>query len=179
MEYITVEKHIITGHYASDSIPEGAIPVTDFIGRVGEPVSYYNPDWSRKSDIELMLSGLMTIPNGYKINEEKTALQEMTEDEKIIAGIKDLPQGQKIEDGKILPMTDEEKLSAGQLTQEEYDRIQYGKLIARLKKIDEESIRSIRALLANNYTADDQKTLENHEKEIVQIRGELKKFKLF
>ena len=147
MEYITVEKHIITGHYASDSIPEGAIPVTDFNGIVGEQVSYYNPDWTRKSDIELMLTGLMAIPDGYKINEDKSALQEMTEDEKIIAGIKDLPQGQKIEDGKILPMTDEEKLSAGQLTQEEYDRIQQGKIISELNDIDRKTIRCIRAIL--------------------------------
>ena len=91
MEYITDENHIITGHYASASIPEGAIPVTDFIGRVGEPVSYYNPDWSRKSDIELMLSGLMTIPNGYKLT--NTGLIEMSLKEKIDAGRGTIPTG--------------------------------------------------------------------------------------
>lgn len=174
MEYITVENQVITGHYASDSIPEGAIPVTDFIGRVGEPVSYYNPDWSRKSDIELMLSGLMTIPNGYKINEEKTALQEMTEDEKIIAGIKDLPQGQKIEDGKILPMTDEEKLAAGQLTQEEYDRIQQAKIISELNDIDKKTIRSVRAILSGIFTEEDKIFLANMENQAIELRKKLK-----
>ena len=174
MEYITVENQVITGHYASDSIPEGAIPVTDFNGIVGEQVSYYNPDWTRKSDIELMLTGLMAIPDGYKINEEKTALQEMTEDEKIIAGIKDLPQGQKIEDGKILPMTDEEKLSAGQLTQEEYDRIQQGKIISELNDIDRKTIRCIRAILSGVFTEEDKIFLADMEKKAIELRKKLK-----
>ena len=174
MEYITVENHIITGHYASDSIPEGAIPVTDFNGIVGEPVSYYNPDWTRKSGIELMLTGLMQIPEGYKINEEKTDLQEMTEEEKIIAGIKELPQGQKIEDGKILPMTDEEKLAAGQLTQEEYDRIQQAKIISELNDIDKKTIRSVRAILSGIFTEDDKNFLANMENQAIELRKKLK-----
>ena len=116
----------------------------------------------------------MTIPNGYKNNEEKTALQEMTEDEKIIAGIKDLPQGQKIEDGKILPMTDEEKLAAGQLTKEEYDRIQQGKIISELNDIDRKTIRCIRAILSGVFTEEDTILLADMEKKAIELRKKLK-----
>ena len=121
-----------------------------------------------------MLSGLMTIPSGYKNNKEKTALQEMAEDEKIIAGIKDLPQGQKIEDGKILPMTDEEKLSAGQLTQEEYDRIQQGKIISELNDIDRKTTRCIRAILSGVFTEEDKIFLADMEKKAIELRKKLK-----
>ena len=174
MEYITVENHIITGHYASDSIPEGAIPVTDFIGRVGEPVSQYNPDWSRKSDIELMLSGLMTIPNGYKIT--NTGLIEMSLKEKIDAGLETIPTGKKLDENEtaFVDMSDDEKMEAGILSQEEYDQIQNARIIADLFEIDVKTIRSIRAILSGVFTEEDKIFLADMEKKAIELRKKLK-----
>ena len=174
MEYITVEKHIITGHYASDTIPEGAIPVTDFIGRVGEPVSYYNPDWSRKSDIELMLSGLMTIPNGYKIT--NTGLIEMSLKEKIDAGLETIPTGKQLDENEtaFVNMSDDEKMEAGILSQEEYDQIQNARIIADLFEIDVKTIRSIRAILSGVFTEEDKIFLADMEKKAIELRKKLK-----
>ena len=174
MEYITVEKHIITGHYASDSIPEGAIPVTDFIGRVGEPVSYYNPDWSRKSDIELMLSGLMPIPNGYKLT--NTGLIEMSLKEKIDAGLETIPTGKKLDENEtaFVDMSDDEKMEAGILSQEEYDQIQNARIIADLFEIDAKTIRSIRAILSGVFTEEDKIFLADMEKKAIELRKKLK-----
>ena len=148
MEYITIENQIITGHYVGDSIPTEAIPITDFIGRVGEPVSYYNPDWSRKSDIELMLSGLMPIPNGYKLT--NTGLIEMSLKEKIDAGLETIPTGKKLDENEtaFVDMSDDEKMEAGILSQEEYDQIQNARIIADLFEIDAKTIIAIRAILA-------------------------------
>lgn len=174
MEYITIENQIITGHYASDSIPEGAIPVTDFKGIVGEPVSYYNPDWTRKSDIELMLSGLMTIPNGYKLT--NTGLIEMSLKEKIDAGLETIPTGKKLDENEtaFVDMSDDEKMEAGILSQEEYDQIQNARIIADLFEIDVKTIRSIRAVLSGVFTEEDKIFLANMENQAIELRKKLK-----
>lgn len=64
MEYITIKNGTITGHFCGQFLPVGAVEVKDFTGIVGEPVTYYNPDWSRKKNIELIHSGLMSVPKG-------------------------------------------------------------------------------------------------------------------
>lgn len=174
MEYITIENQIITGHYVGDSIPTEAIPITDFIGRVGEPVSYYNPDWSRKSDIELMLSGLMPIPNGYKLT--NTGLIEMSLKEKIDAGLETIPTGKKLDENEtaFVDMSDDEKMEAGILSQEEYDQIQNARIIADLFEIDVKTIRSIRAILSGVFTEEDKIFLADMEKKAIELRKKLK-----
>lgn len=174
MEYITIENQIITGHYVGDSIPTEAIPITDFIGRVGEPVSYYNPDWSRKSDIELMLSGLMPIPNGYKLT--NTGLIEMSLKEKIDAGLETIPTGKKLDENEtaFVDMSDDEKMEAGILSQEEYDQIQNARIIADLFEIDAKTIRSIRAILSGVFTEEDKIFLADMEKKAIELRKKLK-----
>ena len=174
MEYITIENQIITGHYVGDSIPTEAIPITDFIGRGGEPVSYYNPDWGRKSDIELMLSGLMPIPNGYKLT--NTGLIEMSLKEKIDAGLETIPTGKKLDENEtaFVDMSDDEKMEAGILSQEEYDQIQNARIIADLFEIDAKTIRSIRAILSGVFTEEDKIFLADMEKKAIELRKKLK-----
>lgn len=42
MEYLTVEKHTITGHYDSVIFPPGVFPVVDFKGKVGDDIRLYD-----------------------------------------------------------------------------------------------------------------------------------------
>lgn len=123
MEYITVKKEKITGHFCGDKLPKGAIQVSDWWGNVGDPVNYYDDKWQRKDDIELYKTGVMEIPSGYKFNDDKTAIIEMSEIEKIQAGIKKLPAGMKIENDEIVSMTDKEKLDSGLITKDQYTSI--------------------------------------------------------
>lgn len=176
MEYITIENQIITGHYVGDSIPTEAIPITDFIGRVGEPVSYYNPDWTRKSDIELIAEGIQSMPDGYKWNDTKSDIIEMSQIERIQAGLEKMPQGFKIEGGQLVPMTDEERLASGQMTQAEYDELRRGRILSELDMIDQKAIRPLRAILVGLGTDDDQDRLAELERQAEELRAELSNF---
>ena len=114
-EYMIVKNNVIEAIYCGEA-EEGSItlPANHEI-RVGEPLTFYNDDYTRKSDIELMQENLITIPQGYII--ENDVLREMTQDEKIIAGIEQLPKYMKISDNKVISMTEEEKLN--NMTEEE------------------------------------------------------------
>ena len=86
MEYITIKDGIITGHYCGQSLPVGVVEVKDFAGVVGDRVDYYNHDWTRKTEVELVKEGLQPMKDGYKWNEGQTGFVEMTQVEKIQAG---------------------------------------------------------------------------------------------
>lgn len=175
-EYITVENGIITGNYITDKkLPENAIPVKNFNGIVGEPITYYNEDWTRKSDIELMLKGFKDIPKGYKFNDDKSDIVEMSQVEKIQAGLEELPQGQKIEGGELVPMTDEERLASGQMTQAEYTEICRWQILAELDAIDRKTTRPLRAILAGIGTDEDREKLAELERQAEEKRAELDK----
>lgn len=121
MEYITVENNVITGNFCSNTLPENAIQVENFNGIVGEPLTYYNDDYSRKTDLELYIVGIKTIPTGFKLNDDNSALVEMTQIEKINAGIETIPTGMKLENNKLVSKTMEEKLADNEITQTEYN----------------------------------------------------------
>lgn len=134
-EYMTVENNIITGIYcgyeytepqydeqgeiikpSEKIIPQNSVELpTNHEVRVGEPLTFYNKDYTRKSDIELMQENLIPIPQGYKI--ENDNLIEMTYDDKVIAGLEELPRFMKIVGDEVVPMTEEEKLNS--MTEEE------------------------------------------------------------
>lgn len=134
MEYITVENNVITGNFCGDKIPDNAIEVNNFTGIVGEPTSFYNKNWSRKSDIELYTSGLKEIPTGYKI--ENNELVELSEIEKINSGLEKMPTGMKIENNELVEKTDSEKLLDKDITQNDYNNIQIKDCKANLLKTD-------------------------------------------
>jgi hypothetical protein len=121
MEYITVKDGKISGHFCGNKLPDGAVQVTDFWGNTGDPVTWYDDKWQRKDEIELYRAGVKELPAGYRLNDGKTAIVEMSEAEKIQAGMKKLPDGMKIENGVIAVKTASEKLASGEITQEAYD----------------------------------------------------------
>ena len=121
MYFITVLNGVITGLHDGD--PDAnffgqpfygheRIPVQDLTGlRILDPLTYYTPEWTRKSDCCLIDEGLIPMPEGYV--REGDALRPMTRAERIIAGLDELPLGYKIADGKIIPMTQAERIIAG------------------------------------------------------------------
>jgi len=158
VSFITVLNGVITGKHHGDLDAEFygtpyhgheriVVPFEAAIAPM-EPVTFYNPDWKRKTDCCLIAEGLLPMPTGYI--QEDDQLRPMTQGERIAAGLDELPQGMKFVDGQIIPMTqveriteglDElpagmkidgdrlipmtllEQLTAGQITQEEYEQI--------------------------------------------------------
>lgn len=108
-EYMIIKDNIVTGIYCGIA-EEGSItlPVNHEV-RVGEPLTFYNNDYTRKSDIQLMHENLIPIPKGYKI--ENNNLVELSYEEKVVMGLESLPYGMKIVDNNLVPMTEDEKLA--------------------------------------------------------------------
>ena len=146
-EVLKIENEKIVSHSIINREPRAnEIVVKNWNGTVGEPLTFYNGDYTRKSDIELMEAGLIEIPKGLKIEENK--LVEMTLQEKYEAGLITLAPTQKIadnqivektqvernnegleelppqfkkENGEIVPKTMEEMLADGTITQDDYN----------------------------------------------------------
>lgn len=114
-EYMIVKNNIVEAIFCGEAEEGSIILPKNHQIRVGEPLTFYNEDYTRKSEVQLMQEGLIELPQGYKIDNDK--LVEMAYDEKIIAGIEQLPNGMKIVGDKILPMTEEERLQT--MTDEE------------------------------------------------------------
>ena len=83
MEYITVANGIITGHFCGKSLPDGAIQVPDgFPGWGGLPVAALTSDYSAIKPLAQQASeGVITIPEGHKINEAGTEFTRKSQEE--------------------------------------------------------------------------------------------------
>ena len=124
-EVLKIENGKIIGHSIINREPrENEVEVNNWNGTVGEPLTFYNDDYSRKSDLELMEAGLIDIPQGYEIKEGKLEeiKIEIQEPEKVEEEKEEeLPPKFKKENGKIIPKTMEEMLDDGTITQEAYN----------------------------------------------------------
>lgn len=155
MEYLIIENGKIKAHRCSRSVPANAIVVENWRGSVGEPVDFYNKKWQRKSEFELMKEGLIAIPKGFKWNQSKTAIEEMTQVEKIEAGIEKLQENQIIENGEVRNLTNSELYKKGLLSAENFAAIKRNERDSLLSKtdkyllpdfpIDEEKLNKIKA----------------------------------
>lgn len=118
-EYMTINNNIIEAIYCGNVEESENIIILpeNHEARVGENIAFYNDDWSRKSDVELIQLGLISLPVGYKINNNN--IIEMTYEEKIIAGIELLPTNMKIENGKVLPKSENELFNEMTLEEKE------------------------------------------------------------
>ena len=107
-EYMVINNNIIEAIYCgkADEKENVIILPENHEVRVGDNIAFYNNDWSRKSDVELMQLGLKDIPAGFKL--ENNTLIEMTYVEKVIAGLEVRPSNMKIENGKLVEKSQDE-----------------------------------------------------------------------
>lgn len=86
-EVLKIENGKIIGHSIINREPrENEVEVNNWNGTVGEPLTFYNNDYSRKGDVELMEEGLIDIPRGHKIEngelvEKGEGERQLTEEE--------------------------------------------------------------------------------------------------
>ena len=105
-----------TPYYGHDRI---VIPPNVSV-REFDKVEFYDEDWKRKPVLQLIDESLIPMPEGYVQEGDKLRL--MTREERIIAGLDEPQPGYKVENGEIVPMTIEERLESGQITQEDYEQ---------------------------------------------------------
>lgn len=118
MEWIVIENNTITEHCCGEKAPDNAIIVENFNGFVGDSVTVYDDNWQRKSDHQLIIEGVFPPPTGYKVLNKE--LVEMSQVEKIEAGLEKCPENYIVEDGELKYLTESERYKRGLLSTEEY-----------------------------------------------------------
>ncbi len=122
MEYITIKNDIITGHFIGDP-PQGTNfrEVHNYVGGAGININFLDENLYPKPMVQLVKEGLIPTPEGQKFDEEKNYFVDMTEAEKVNAGLLTLKPTQKVEGDYIIPKTHEELFADNLITVESYN----------------------------------------------------------
>ena len=146
-EVLKIENEKIVSHSIVNREPrENEIVVNNWQGTVGEPLTFYDENYKRYTDIDLINKGLKELPKGLKIEDNKLVemtlqekyeaglitlnptqkivdnyIVEKTQAERINEGLEELPPQFKKENGEIVPKTMEEMLADGTITQDDYN----------------------------------------------------------
>lgn len=119
MEQIVIRDSIIVEHLDAPELVEGAVLITDFSGYVGSNVNEYDENWVLLPIAERISKGYATLPEGYKLSDQGTAVA-MSPEERIVAGLSPVPNGLFIQDGELKPKTLEVLLELGEIDRSEY-----------------------------------------------------------
>lgn len=128
MEYIEIKSNIITGHYCG-AIPEKHDPAIEYrivencAVNIGDDIRMYSDIQAgiKKPLAQLVKEGLVPVPEGKKLNEAGTDFVDMTEAEKVAAGLIQLKADEKIEGDYIVKKSKKELYDEGKLSKEEYN----------------------------------------------------------
>ena len=128
MEYIEIKSNIITGHYCG-AIPEKHDPAIEYrivencAVNIGDDIRIYSDLQAgiKKPIAQLVKEGLVSVPEGKKLNEAGTDFVDMTEAEKVAAGLIQLKADEKVEGAYVVKKTEKEKYDAGIISKEEYN----------------------------------------------------------
>ena len=128
MEYIEIKNNIIIGHYCGD-MPKQKDPAIEYriiencAANIGDDARIYSDvaKGIKKPLKQLVKEGLALVPKGKKLNEIGTDFVDMTEAEKVVAGLIQLKPDEKVEGDYIVEKTKKELYDEGMLSKEEYN----------------------------------------------------------
>ena len=128
MEYIEIKSNIITGHYCG-AMPEKDNPAIEYrivencAANIGDDIRLYTDlqAGTKKPLAQLVKEGLVPVLEGKKLNETGTDFEDMSEAEKVAAGLIQLKADEKVEGAYVVKKTEKEKYNAGLISKEEYN----------------------------------------------------------
>ena len=128
VERIEIENNIITKHVIGKKPKTEKDGITYFYGKniqanIGDDIRMYTnlQAGTKKPLMQLVEEGLVPMPEGKKLNEAGTDFEDMTEAEKVAAGLIQLKADEKIEGDYIVKKTEKEQYEAGLISKEEYN----------------------------------------------------------
>ena len=131
MEYferIEIENNIIINHIIGKKPKKEKEGITyiyasNIQANIGDDVRMYEDliAGKKKSLKKLIDENLIQPPEGKKLNEAGTDFEDMSEAEKVEAGLRNLKDDEKIENGQIAPKTKKELFDEGKLSKEDYN----------------------------------------------------------
>ena len=128
MEYIEIKNNIIIGHYCG-AMPKQKDPVIEYriiencVANIGDDIRIYSDlqAGTKKPLAQLVKEGFVPVPEGKKLNEAGTDFVDMTEAEKVAAGLIQLKADEKVEGDYIVKKSKKELYDEGKLSKEEYN----------------------------------------------------------
>ena len=128
MEYIEIQDNIIIGHYCGD-MPKQKDPAIEYriiencAANIGDDVRIYSDiaKGIKKPLKQLLAENLITVPKGKKLNEAGTDFVDMSEAEKVAAGLIQLKPDEKIEGEYVVKKTEKEQYDAGLISKDAYN----------------------------------------------------------
>jgi len=128
MEYIEIKNNIIIGHYCGD-MPKENNPeiecriIENCAAHIGDDIRMYTDlqAGTKKPLTQLIKEGLVPVPEGKKLNEAGTDFEDMSEAEKVAAGLIQLKADEKLEGDYIVKKSEKELYQEGLLSKEEYN----------------------------------------------------------
>ena len=128
VERVEIENNIITKHVIGKKPKTEKEGITYFYGKniqanIGDDIRMYTDlqAGTKKPLTQLVAENLIALPEGKKLNEAGTDFVDMTEAEKVAAGIIQLKDDEKIEGDDIVKKTEKEQFDAGLISKEEYN----------------------------------------------------------
>ena len=128
VERIEIENNIITKHVIGEkpkAEKEGITYIygSNFQANIGDDIRLYADlqSGTKKPLTQLVAENLISVPEGKKLNEAGSGFEDMTEAEKVAAGLIQLKADEKIEGDYIVRKTEKELYQEGLLSKEEYN----------------------------------------------------------
>ena len=128
VERLEIKENIITNHVIGKKPQTEKEGVTYFYGKniqanIGDDIRMYTDlqAGTKKPLTQLVEEGLIPVPEGKKLNEAGTDFVDMTEAEKVAAGLIQLKADEKIEGDYIVKKSKKELYDEGKLSKEEYN----------------------------------------------------------
>jgi len=128
VERLEIKDNIIINRVIGEKPKQEKKGITYFYGKniqanVGDDIRMYSDVQAgiKKPLAQLVKEGLVSVPEGKKLNEAGTDFEDMTEAEKVAAGLIQLKPDEKIEGDYIVKKTEKEQYEAGLISKEEYN----------------------------------------------------------
>ena len=128
VERLEIENNIITSHVIGEKPKKEKEGITYLYGKniqanIGDDIRMYTDlqTGTKKPFTQLVEEGLVPVPEGKKLNEAGTDFVDMTEAEKVAAGLIQLKADEKVEGAYVVKKTEKEQYDAGLISKEEYN----------------------------------------------------------
>lgn len=127
-ERLEIKDNIIINHVIGKKPKTEKDGVMYFYGNhiqanIGDDIRMYTDlqTGTKKPLTQLVEEGLVPVPEGKKLNEAGTDFVDMTDAEKVSAGLIQLKTDEKVEGAYVVKKTEKEQYDAGLISKEEYN----------------------------------------------------------
>ena len=170
--YIIIKDNKIDEFTYGEELPSDAIEVTsNWNGNIGDPIEFYNSNWSKKDFETLVDEGLVEMPPEHKWNSDHTKIVMKTDLEMYIDGDKPIPAGYKIFNNALVEMTIQEKFAAGIITQQQLDEEEIRELKNYLNDTDYVTIKIMEGVATKEEYAEVLTKREDARKRINELEA--------